>query len=63
LIDGLINFNKNIFRCSTIEKFDVIPEGELKQKIQGNNKRISNAEISSTTINAVNIFSLFYLEF
>ncbi len=61
------NFKKIIFSCSTSEKLEIIPEGELKPKAQiineqnrtssiRNNKRISNAEISSTTVNAVNIF-------
>jgi hypothetical protein len=64
-----------ICRCSANEKLEIIPEGELKPKAQvlatlqsirssGNNKRLSNAEISSTTLNAVYIFlSSFYLPF
>jgi hypothetical protein len=64
VIDGLIDqFERDIFRCLANEKLEIIPEGELKQKApgfinqnrlsSGNNKRISNAEISSTTANAV----------
>jgi hypothetical protein len=67
LIEINHQFERNIFRCLVNEKLEIIPEGELKPKAQtctispptrstGNNKRISNAEISSTTVNAVDIF-------
>jgi hypothetical protein len=62
------------FRCSANEKLEVISEGELRPKAQvrptiqtispstrssGLKKRLSNAEISSRTLNNVNHFLCF----
>lgn len=58
----MLIYIRNNSRCSIDEKLDMIPEGELKPKLQthatlptGFNKRISDVEITSTSRSSSNV--------